>query len=77
MSGSIKGRALGVAALVLLFGFMAVANFVPKEERLASRFWPDEGLRLGLDLRGGIHWVVGVDLAEAIERELEFVRKTI
>ena len=77
MSGSIKGRALGVAALVLLFGFMAVANFIPKEERLASRFWPDEGLRLGLDLRGGIHWVVGVDLAEAIERELEFVRKTI
>ena len=77
MSGSISWKALSVGALLILFGFLTAANFVPKDERVESSFWPDEGLRLGLDLRGGIHWVVGVELDDAIERELEFVRKTL
>jgi preprotein translocase subunit SecD len=33
---------------------------------------PDDGLRLGLDLRGGIHWVLGVQLDAAERHELEF-----
>jgi len=70
-------RSVFVGALVALFAFLTAANFVPKEQRVASAFWPDEGLRMGLDLRGGIHWVVGVDLGQAIARELEFVRKSI
>jgi preprotein translocase subunit SecD len=66
-----------VIALVLLFGWLAVANFVPKAQRLESEWLPDDGLRMGLDLQGGIHWVVGVDLDAAIERELDFVRRNI
>jgi preprotein translocase subunit SecD len=62
--------------LIVALGFLTAANFIPKEERVASDFWPNDGLRLGLDLRGGIHWVVGVELDDAITRELEFVRKT-
>ena len=77
MDRSIGIKAVSVAALLLLFTFLAAANFVPKDQRVASAFWPDDGLRLGLDLRGGIHWVVGVELGEAITRELEFVRQTI
>jgi preprotein translocase subunit SecD len=77
VSGSILWKALSVGALLVLFSFLTAANFVPKDERVGSSFWPDEGLRLGLDLRGGIHWVVGVELGDAIERELEFVRKTL
>jgi len=75
--GSINWKALGVGVLLLIFGFLTVSNFVPKEQRVESGFWPDDGLRLGLDLRGGIHWVVGVELDDAVERELEFVRKTV
>ncbi len=60
-------------ALVLLFGYLTVANFVPKEERIESGFWPNEGLRLGLDLQGGIHWVIGVAIDDAITRELTFL----
>ncbi|MGH0034769.1 MAG: protein translocase subunit SecD [Myxococcota bacterium] len=63
-----------VAALVVIFGFISFANLVPKAERIESPIWPDDELRLGLDLQGGIHWVVGVDLEEAVARELEFVR---
>jgi len=77
VSGSIRWKALSVAALLVVFGFLTAANFVPKDQRVESEFWPDDGLRLGLDLRGGIHWVVGVELDNAINRELEFVRKTI
>lgn len=77
MSGSIRWKALSVAALIVLFGFLTAANFVAKDKRVESELWPDDGLRLGLDLRGGIHWVVGVELDNAIIRELEFVRKTI
>lgn len=76
MSG-VGWRGLWVGALVALFTFLTAANFVPKSERVASPVWPDDGLRMGLDLRGGIHWVVGVDLAQAIHRELEFVRKSV
>ena len=77
MTGSINGKLISVVALIVLFGFLAASNFIPKEERVESSLWPDDGLRLGLDLRGGIHWVVGVELTDAVERELEFVRKTI
>jgi preprotein translocase subunit SecD len=77
VSGSIGWKALAVAALLVLFGFLSAANFVAKDQRVESSFWPDDGLRLGLDLRGGIHWVVGVELGDAITRELEFVRKTL
>jgi preprotein translocase subunit SecD len=77
VSGSVRWKALSVAALLVLFGFLTVANFVPKNERVESELWPDDGLRLGLDLKGGIHWVVGVELDSAIIRELEFVRRSI
>ncbi len=77
MSGSISWKALSVSALLVLFAFLTAANFIPKDQRVESAFWPDGGLRLGLDLRGGIHWVVGVELGDAVTRELEFVRKSI
>ena len=77
MGGQVGFRAVSIAVLLILFSFLAAANFVPKEDRVASSFWPDDGLRLGLDLRGGIHWVVGVELEKAVTRELEFVRQSI
>jgi len=77
VDGSTRFRAIGIAVLLVVFTFIAGANFVPKAERVESDLFPDDGLRLGLDLRGGIHWVLGVELDEAITRELEFVRKSI
>ena len=77
MTGPVRFRAISVAVLLVLFAFLAAANFVSKEDRVASSFWPDDGLRLGLDLRGGIHWVVGVELDQAVERELEYLRQSL
>ena len=70
---SLRIRIALVSGLVALFAFLSVANFAPEETRVASPLLPDEGLRLGLDLRGGIHWVLGVKLSVAVEHELQFL----
>ena len=74
---SLRLRAATLAALVAIFGFLVAANFVPQEYRVASPLLPDQGLRLGLDLQGGIHWVIGVDLGASEQRELEFQREQL
>ncbi|MCH2170900.1 protein translocase subunit SecD [Myxococcota bacterium] len=71
MSSNLRLRGLLVAAVLLLLGYFALANFVPKQQRTGSGWLPDDGLRLGLDLQGGIHWVVGVELASSVKHELE------
>ena len=76
MSG-LKWRSASILALILIFSYAAVANFVPKHERQESGFWPDEGIRLGLDLQGGIHWVVGVAIDQAVQHELEYLRDNL
>ena len=77
MSAGLRWRVGAVAALVLLFGYLALANFVSKEDRRESPLLPDDGLVLGLDLRGGFHWVVGVQLEAAEQQELEFLASNL
>lgn len=76
MSGS-RWRVAGVVASLLLFGWYALANFVPAAVRKDSAWLPDTGIRLGLDLQGGIHWVLAPDLAVAIEHELDVLRASL
>jgi preprotein translocase subunit SecD len=71
---SFRWRAIWVIATVLLFGYYAVANFASEETRIESPWVPDNDLRLGLDLRGGIHWVIGVKLGAAEDHELGFLK---
>ena len=66
-----------VLALVLLFAHSAFANFFSKDTRSASPLLPDMAMRLGLDLQGGIHWVLGVKLEQAEQQELEFLRENL
>jgi preprotein translocase subunit SecD len=71
---NLRLRLASVGAVLAIFSYLVIANFVPQEQRVASPLLPDQGLRLGLDLQGGIHWVIGVELAAAEQRELEFQR---
>jgi len=66
-------RAASTAAVVVLLAWLAAANFFPADVRRASPLLPDAGLRLGLDLQGGIHWVLGVQLDAAVAHELDYV----
>jgi preprotein translocase subunit SecD len=74
---SLNVRIVLIGGLVSLFAFITFSNFFSKEERMASPILLDDGLRLGLDLQGGIHWVVGVELDVALKHELEYQRDSI
>ena len=67
---NLRLRTISVGLLIAVFTWLTASNFVAKEARLENDFLPDDLLRMGLDLQGGIHWVVGVDLDVAVEREL-------
>jgi preprotein translocase subunit SecD len=71
---SFRWRVIWVVATVLLFGYYAVANYASEETRIESPWVPDNALRLGLDLRGGIHWVIGVKLGATEDHELGFLK---
>jgi preprotein translocase subunit SecD len=71
---SLRWRILGVALVILLCGWYAAANFFPAETRKGSALLPDRAIRLGLDLQGGIHWVLGPDLTVALQHELDVLR---
>ena len=73
MTSRLGLRVASIGLLVLTLGYFALATLVPEEIRRASGLLPDEGLRLGLDLQGGIHWVLGVKLDVAEEHELDFL----
>jgi preprotein translocase subunit SecD len=62
-----------VLGLILWLGYLAAANFAEDETRARAWWLPDSAMRLGLDLQGGIHWVLGVKLEAAIDHELDFL----
>ena len=66
-----------VLGAVLVLGFFALANFVPQPSRVESPILPTGLLRLGLDLQGGIHWVLGAKLDVAEEQELAALKGSL
>ncbi len=73
---SLRWRIIWVGLLVLGLGWAAVANFVPEERRESSE-WIPSGMRLGLDLRGGIRMLLAPDLDEAVRLELGHLRNSL
>ena len=68
MSPRTRGILVGVMALfAVLFSY---SSFFEERTRLASDWIPDQGLNLGLDLRGGIHWLLSIDEEKALRDEL-------
>ena len=71
---SLRWRAGLVIGLLAFFSYLAAANLFSAETRKEYWFLPSNGIRLGLDLQGGIHWVLGADLDVAYEHELDHMR---
>ena len=74
---SLRWRLGSVSALVLLLAYLALANFFSAERRAQAWYLPDEGLRLGLDLQGGIHLVISPDLEAAVAQELGHIEDSL
>ncbi len=77
MSSDTRFRLIATLLVILIFGFYTAANFVSEDSRIASRWLPDDGLRLGLDLQGGFHLVFGAELEVAEKFELAYLRNVI
>jgi preprotein translocase subunit SecD len=67
---SLRNRIIAVAVAVLWLGWFVLGSFFSDEQRKAAWWLPESALRLGLDLRGGVHIVIGPDLVVATEHEL-------
>ena len=63
---SLRARAIIVAVTAILALLMASPTFDGDPE--------SAGLKLGLDLQGGIHWLLSVDQDRALEQELDYLR---
>ncbi|MDH5299601.1 MAG: protein translocase subunit SecDF, partial [Desulfobulbaceae bacterium] len=72
MNRSLKWK----SALLLVLVLFSVITVLPSFNKNLPKWWgkylAPEGLRLGLDLQGGMHLVLKVDLDKAIENTLDF-----
>jgi len=59
-----------VIGVFLVALYTLAPSFIP-ENSSARRFFPTRTLNLGLDLRGGVHVVLGVDLQKALDAEMD------
>jgi len=63
---------IGLLITVILFSIMTIVpSFYPGAPSWWKKYLAPEGLKLGLDLQGGMHLVLRVDLDKAIENSLE------
>ncbi len=63
MDKSLKWRIVVVVAVFLVTVALTLPTFTDK----LPSFWPEKKVSLGLDLKGGIHLVMGVDLGVVLE----------
>ncbi len=63
---------IGLLFTIILFSIMTlVPSFYPQAPSWWKKYLAPEGLKLGLDLQGGMHLVLRVDLDKAVENSLE------
>lgn len=64
-------RAILIAAVLIGVAIFFTPIFVKELPSWWKNVLPSEGLRLGLDLQGGVHLVLGVDVDKAVEIQRE------
>ena len=65
---------IATLVLTLFLTWLAASSWFSEEQRKAHWWIPDDAVRLGLDLRGGVHMVIAPDLAVATQHELAHLR---
>ncbi len=74
---TLRWRGIWVGLLALVMFYLAVPSFFSEEERLENGWIRDQGLNLGLDLQGGIHWLLRIDTDTAVRQEMERVQSVL
>ncbi len=74
---SLRTRSVLVGSVVVLMALLAFPNLFSEEERLGSFWIADDALNLGLDLQGGIHWLLRIDDEKALLQEAKRTQSVI
>lgn len=70
MNGSLRWKIV-LTLLVVVFGVAYLLPSLPAVQNSGmARFLPDDKISLGLDLKGGIHLTLGVDMDTAMDNNL-------
>ncbi|MEX2208053.1 MAG: protein translocase subunit SecD [Myxococcota bacterium] len=75
---SLRARWIMIGSITLMMAYLALPSFFSQEERDKGHWWlrPD-GLTLGLDLQGGVHWLLRIDSETAIAQELKRLKSSL
>lgn len=77
MNKSLRWKFLLVFVMVLFSGLTMLPTFTDNMPDWWKKYMTPEGLQLGLDLQGGMHLVLKVDLDKAAENSLEFAAQDL
>jgi SecD/SecF fusion protein len=77
MEPRIRKRLVALALLVALAVVLAVPSVVGPLPAPWNHILPAGGLRLGLDLQGGMHLVLKVDVQQAVKAQLDLAQQTL
>lgn len=67
---TLRARAIFALLVTLTTVFLAFPTFVPRQVRQSTLLIPDEAINLGLDLQGGIYWLMRLDTDTAIKQRM-------
>ncbi len=79
MKKSIKGRLITLIAflIIAIFFLLPSTSIYSKLPAWWGDVFPDKGISLGLDLRGGMHLVLEVDVEKAVDNAIERMAGTL
>ncbi len=67
---TLRARAIFALVVTLTTLFLALPTFIPREVRQSTLWIPDEAINLGLDLQGGIYWLMRIDTDTAVKQRM-------
>jgi len=77
MNTSLKWKIVLLVMLIVFSGIIIVPSFYKDAPGWWRKYLAPEGLRLGLDLQGGMHLVLKVDLDKAVENSLDLAAQDL
>ena len=77
MNKSLKWKIFLLVFVIFFSGVTLLPSFYSKAPEWWKTYFAPAGLRLGLDLQGGMHLVLKVDLDKAIENSLDLAAQDL
>ncbi|MDF1577625.1 MAG: protein translocase subunit SecD [Desulfobulbales bacterium] len=77
MNKSLKWKIILLLSIVVFSGVAVVPSFTDNVPGWWKKYFAPAGLRLGLDLQGGMHLVMKVDLEKAMENSLDLAAQNL